>query len=322
MAPPILPAVVYPTDGQWYTHFRPTNELTVVDEVNFWRPRSQTNFLALAVGQPLFFRLKAPHRAIGGFGFFASHARTTVAMAWEIFGTKNGDPTLERFVQRIYGYRSSSSPSLKAALDGPLSCLVLRDAVFLPDESWLPWDSREGWADSLQSYKAYDLAAGPGEVVAELLQRAHPEPVPDLSATFTPLISDERAWSERTAAVREGQGAFRLRVLEAYGRCCAVTGEHALPVLEAAHIQPYLGPASNHIQNGLVLRADLHRLYDDGYVTVTPDLRLDVSRRLRDQFDNGEEYYRMAGRTINIPKAPRLQPSREALLWHAENVFR
>jgi putative restriction endonuclease len=314
--------VVFPTDDQWYSHFRPEDQLTVVDEVNFWRPRSQTQFRALEAGEPLFFRLKAPRRAIGGFGFFASHARTTIRMAWEIFGAKNGDPTIERFVQRIYGYRDPAAARLPEALDGQLSCLVLRDAVFLPSQQWLPWDEREGWADSLQSYKTYDLAAGPGEVLADLLQNVHPEPVPDLSGGFTLQAADSRTFAAQSAAVRFGQGAFRLRLLDAYGGRCAVTGEHALPVLEAAHIQPYLGPASNHVQNGLVLRADLHRLYDDGYVTVGPDLRLEVSRRLRDEFDNGEEYFRMEGRTLQVPRIASMQPSREALLWHAEKVFR
>ena len=80
-----------------------------------------------------------------------------------------------------------------------------------------------------------------------------------------------------------------------------MTGENAVPVLEAAHIQPYMGPASNHLQNGLVLRSDLHRLYDAGYVTVTPDLRLEVSGRLREEFENGKAYYEMAGRPVRPP---------------------
>lgn len=121
--------------------------------------------------------------------------------------------------------------------------------------------------------------------LSELLRRAHPEPVVDLLPVFLPLENDER---ERIAVMkapvrsaqgrrREGQGTFRLRQ-RAYEGQCAVTGEHAMPVLEAAHIQPYLGRASNDPQSGLVLLSDLHRLYDDGYVTVTPDLRLESAR--------------------------------------------
>jgi len=101
-----------------------------------------------------------------------------------------------------------------------------------------------------------------------------------------------------------------------------VTGEHARPVLDAAHIQPYLGPRSNHPQNGLLLRTDLHRLFDDGYVTVTPQLRLEVSGRLREEFDNGKAYYALHGKPILLPDDPTLRPSAAALTWHNEHVYR
>src|SRR5437879_8256493 len=92
--------------------------------------------------------------------------------------------------------------------------------------------------------------------------------------------------TEVLRTLREGQGAFRVRVLDAYGRRCSVTGERSLPVLDAAHIQEYLGPESNHVQNGLSLRTDIHRLYDEGYVTITPEFRFEVSKRLREEFEN------------------------------------
>jgi putative restriction endonuclease len=145
---------------------------------------------------------------------------------------------------------------------------------------------------------------------------------PDLVGEFEPSAEDTRTLREEGRIVREAQGTFRVRLLEAYGRQCAVTREHALPVLDAAHITPYRGAQSNHVQNGLVLRADLHRLYDDGYITVTPDHRLEVSRRLKDEFENGKVYYEMAGRVVAVPNRPELRPSRAALEWHAEKVFR
>ena len=312
-----VPAVVALTDERWFTHFRPQDELTAVDEVNFWRPAAQTGFRALRPGQPFFFRLKAPYRAIAGFGFFAVSSQVSVPLAWEIFGDRNGDASKAAFEQRIRGYRTR----FRRAEDAPLSCIVLRDAVFLPRKSWLPWDLEEGWQPNVVSYKGYDLATD-GRRLEALLQSTHPDPVPDLQPTFELLQHDLRSRVEAVHVERPGQGTFRLRLLEAYGRQCAVTGEHAVPVLDAAHIQPYLGPASNHPQNGIVLRSDLHRLYDKGYVTVTPDLRLEVSSRLRDEFENGKHYYQMVGREIHVPRERRLAPSVEALEWHADNVFR
>ncbi len=93
------------------------------------------------------------------------------------------------------------------------------------------------------------------------------------------------------------------------------------PVLEAAHIQPYLGPASNHVQNGLLLKADVHKLFDAGYVTVTPDYRFRVSERVRAEYENGREYYALQGREIRRPVAEVAWPSRDALAWHGERKF-
>ena len=71
---------------------------------------------------------------------------------------------------------------------------------------------------------------------------------------------------------RLGQSSFRLEVLAAYELRCAVTGERTLPVLEAAHIKPFSLVKAHSVDNGLSLRSDIHRLYDQGYVSVTPDL--------------------------------------------------
>ena len=112
-------------------------------------------------------------------------------------------------------------------------------------------------------------------------------------------------------------------MLDAYGRRCAITGERSVPTLEAAHIQPYLGPASNHVQNGLSLRADIHNLFDEGYVTVTPEFRFEVSKSLREDFENGKEYYALDGqKLLYLPSRRDELPSEKALEWHANNVYR
>lgn len=111
-------------------------------------------------------------------------------------------------------------------------------------------------------------------------------------------------------------------VTEAYERRCAVTNERALPVLEAAHILPVGEGGLHRVANGLLLRSDVHRLFDRGYVTVTPDLRFHVSSRLRSDFDNGEPYYPYDGETIHVPPADIDHPGRDFLEWHADTVFR
>ena len=78
----------------------------------------------------------------------------------------------------------------------------------------------------------------------------------------------------------------------------------------------------NRTQNGLLLRADNHRLFDDGYVTVDPDLRFVVSPNLREEFENGRAYYAFAGQALaNIPDRFTDRPAREFLEWHNTEVY-
>lgn len=75
-----------------------------------------------------------------------------------------------------------------------------------------------------------------------------------------------RYGAEYLMRARLGQGAFRVMVSDAYQRRCAVTGERTLPFLEAAHIRPYTEEGPRVISNGLLLRSDLHTLFDRGYM--------------------------------------------------------
>ena len=109
---------------------------------------------------------------------------------------------------------------------------------------------------------------------------------------------------------------------DAYSGACAVTGEHSAPALEAAHIVPYREGGPHRIDNGLLLRSDVHRLFDRGYVTITPDLRFRVGDSLRDEFSNGRSYYPLSGSRIAVPTDAALAPKRDHLEWHKTHVFR
>jgi putative restriction endonuclease len=92
--------------------------------------------------------------------------------------------------------------------------------------------------------------------------------------------------------------------------------------LEAAHIKPYAEHGPHLIANGILLREDLHTLFDGGYVTVTEDFHVEVSSRIREQFENGREYYKHDGQPMeNLPAVVDQRPSREFLRWHNENKF-
>jgi len=101
-----------------------------------------------------------------------------------------------------------------------------------------------------------------------------------------------------------------------------VTQERTLPALEAAHIRPYGDGGAHEARNGLLLRRDIHSLFDAGYVTVTPDLRFEVSRRIKEEFDNGKHYYALHGQPIAAPLDIDQAPDAAALRWHNEHCYR
>jgi len=305
---------LFPTDFDWFTFLRARQPL---EDVNFWRP-SGRGFGALSPGEPLLFKLKSPHNAIGGFGLFARYELATAKLAWDAFGERNGAGTFDEMCRRIEHYRSGQpNDPLRRYQVG---CIMLSQPVFFADGDWVVQPS--DWAPQAVSGAGYDLTAGEGlRVWTQCLERAarvRPlEPVV-LAAEATP---GPRYGAPQLVLPRLGQGTFRVAVTSAYGRACAVTGEHSMPVLEAAHIRPFEEDGPHTVSNGLLLRADVHRLFDRGYVTVTPDLRFLVSRRLEEEFDNGKVYYAKDGHSIHLPALKADHPDRELLRWHNEHVF-
>jgi len=256
------------TDKAWFDFLHSRSTSSVVDEVNFWSPQSIEPMKRIETGERIFFRLKTPYSAIAGYGFFASFRVLALDLAWEVFGWKNGDPSKLSFLQRIGQYRNVDLFE-HGARRGPLGCTILRSACFWPRERWISWGREMEWAPNIVRGKTERDARRIG-----LLLNAIEADVPeDLRAEpFVLADIDGRSIVLRTQIAREDQGSFRTRVLEAYDGRCAITGEHTEPVLDAAHIQPYLGPRSNHLQNGLLMTKEFHALFDQGYVTVTPDL--------------------------------------------------
>ena len=99
-------------------------------------------------------------------------------------------------------------------------------------------------------------------------------------------------------------------------------GERTLPVLEAAHIKPYSESGPHLVSNGLLLRSDLHILFDEGYVTVNEDLRVEVSERIREQYENGREYYQYRGKPLLVvPGGADERPGTDFLRWHNEEKY-
>ncbi len=302
------------TDYGWYTFL----SQRALPEVNFWTPSDRRRFSAPAFS-PFLFKLKAPHRAVCGFGYFATWSSLPDWLAWECFGEGNGCESLAALQERLADIRSRIKYVPTGAVPS-IGCILLVEPTFFPPDAWVRQPS--DWHDRTVSSTRYDLSVGEGRRVwEECLERAdgqtvQPSVLPRVAGPVAP-----RYGPAREIRPRLGQGTFKVSIIDAYGRACAVTGEHSLPALEAAHIRAYAKDGPHEVRNGLLLRADLHRLFDKGYVTVTPEHRLEISARLRADYANGRSYYPLHGHELRVPDAVRDRPAAEFLEWHNEQVY-
>lgn len=308
------------TDRTWFNFLSSRSTNGLVDEVNFWQPTSTRPMKRMEPGEPVFFRLKSPINSIAGYGFLALFQAVTLEQAWDLFGWRNGEDTRIHFLRLIGGYRNEDL-SIEANRRREIGCTILRDARFWPEPRWIPWGAEQGWQSNIVQGKTEKDPLRAAQLL-ELIGLDHAAKPAELGELFTPLTVDMREVELRRMARRDGQGTFRLRLLDAYGRC-AITGEKTHPVLDAAHIQPYMGPASNHLANGLLLTKEFHTLFDKGYVTVTPDYLVRVSGALREEWQNGVRYYAYDQQPLRrLPDRDTFKPSRDALAWHNQAVFR
>ena len=318
------------TDYDWYCHLSGlAAQHGGLDEVNFWRPSGKQVVGYLSFGDPFVFKLKKVHgHAVVGFGLWVAFARLPVQEAWDTFAEKNGAPTLEAVWRRVAQY-VKGLPLVPYRPHHPIGCDLLASPIFFPEDAWIrgPAD----WSDNTVTGRGYDLTRGEGyriwqacleraavlsphlPTIGDLAERSQPSPFGNTDPAL-------RYGAEQTIRPRLGQGTFRYAVQHAYGKC-AVTHEHSLPALEASHIVPYAAGGRHELPNGLLLRADIHRLFDRGYVTVTPDYRFRVSPRLAQEFHNGKVYYQLRDADLWLPEQEQDCPDPEYLERHNDTVF-
>ena len=298
--------IVAITDYDWFQALRGRPGWP---EVNFWAP-SGANFRALQPGELFLFKLHAPRNYIVGGGVFAHAMTLPCSLAWEAFGEANGARDLSEMRARLMRYRKSD-PNDRS--DFPIGCRVLTQTFFKSESEWLPVP--ESFSKNIVTFKTYSTASEDGRRLWEWANEA-------LIEMPTGFAEETERFGEPTLIrPRLGQGAFRLVVTEAYQRRCAVTGERTLPVLDAAHIRPYSEGGEHSVANGLLLRRDIHSLFDLGYVTVTPDHVFEVSPRIREEFENGRDYYALHGRSLFVPPRDELCPDATALEWHNNRKY-
>ena len=154
----------------------------------------------------------------------------------------------------------------------------------------------------------------PSKFVLQRIRR-HLETEPDLPVAFDPSdIADGRRKVLAAVSQRQGQTKFRRELMRAYEGKCAVTGCAVEPLLEAAHIHPYFGPQTNDVTNGLLLRADIHTLFDLGLIAVDSERRIIGAEILL-----STEYAGWIGQPLVSPSKNSDRPSFKASEWHREH---
>ena len=127
-------------------------------------------------------------------------------------------------------------------------------------------------------------------------------------------LEDSRDRVVASIVRRRGQPEFRGLLLDAYGGTCAISGCDAEAALEACHIRPYRGPQTNSLSNGLLLRSDLHTLFDLGLLAVdTASMTVVLAPELE-----GTTYGEFIGTPVSVPEVLPADQNMEALGWHHE----
>jgi putative restriction endonuclease len=262
---------VAPTDQEWFEQLR---DMPGFDEVNFWTP-TPWRVRGLKPDDRFYFMLKHPIRKIGGFGSFVRYEDSPASIAWARYGEANGVRSLHELVGRTRHYAGRHSTYFGVRETDPMvGNIILSDGEFFDEKDY--FTAREAgisFAPTVVKQKYFPdltvLSSGRGELYGD--------------GAFSLVGKAPSDYVKGRRKARPGQAHFRSEVLRAYGRRCAVTGEGVPELLEAGHIEPYIDGRSDHLQNGICLRADLHRLFDAGLIAIGDSGQLLVS------FDAGQD---------------------------------
>jgi hypothetical protein len=206
-----------------------------------------------------------------------------------------GQPGLSRTdsskIYKAYGFKPEKS-AYRAGSRGFV--VIVDDTLPVEQQERVRGDGRGRGADLVREWKERERAEAEDRVLTEWAAVAR---------------GKRRRLQMQT--VRPGQAKFRADLIEAYGGACVITNVSALPTLEAAHIEPHDGDATDVVINGLLLRADLHKLFDDMLLWIDDDQKVRVAESVTD-----EEYRRWDGWTLRPPNNPAAGPDAVALRVH------
>ena len=297
---------VAPTDLDWFQQLR--TDGVKGDVINFWTP-TPWNISRLQSDDKLYFMLKSPIRKIGGFGKFVEYKNMKASEAWAKYGRDNGVENLSQLISRTDKYKAKNTKN--SLIPDPLiGCILLKDPEFYDNDDFKT-DKSHGIDFPKQVVKIKYFRKTQEKTLIE-----KPKEI-KVKKSFELVDSNKSKRKQLTQKERKGQAAFRRDILNIYDNSCAITEVKQKEVLEAAHIQGYVNEESNNVQNGICLRVDIHKLFDNGLISINSEYKVVVSSKLK-----STEYERIDGKKIKLPINKIHYPSSKALENHINLVFR
>lgn len=287
------------TDKDWFDHLKAQPSL---QEVNHWQP-SGVKFKILREGGIFFFRLKSPINMIGGFGLLASTENASISLLWDSIGTGNGVSSKEEFVSRVKHYRTKNS--VKGIVDEKtqVGFKILTEPVFLDEKDWFPEPS--DWSPQIVVGKSYSSDSSSGQdLLSHYMNLAGRSSGRDSIARRMFGFEEEvqAGYKTRSVKQRTGQHLFKINLMYAYGGKCAMTGCNIEEVLEAAHIVPFSKSHDHSIANGILLRKDIHTLFDKGLIAIDKNYRIRLSEEFKSNYPQKDNiYFKLDGQKIQLP---------------------
>lgn len=293
---------ISPTDNNWF-YFN--KSLSQSNSINFWTP-TPWNVRRLKPGDRLYFMLKSPIRLIGGFGIFREYENNTIPTAWNKYGLGNGVNSKSELINRLNKYLAKHTSKDAGLKSHEIGCIVLDECEFWEDDQFIDIDSTtHDFKRNIVKIKYYDEYDNIRSNFKSLVRD---------SGEFEMVTNEKKQKKRSNQTVRIGQSEFRTKLIRAYQAKCCVTGDKCEELLEAAHIQPYLNRESNHIQNGLLLRVDFHKLFDKGLFNIDNQYRVRISRLIKSSY-----YQSFDSKMISLPSNENFHPSKVALVDRAKN---
>jgi len=295
---------IAPTDLSWFRQLR--TEGIKSNIINFWTP-TPWNIKQLSKGNKLYFMLKSPIRKIGGYGKFFEYKNMSISEAWNNYGRDNGVESFIDLKKRTSEYLNKRS-IYDINENSIIGCILLEGAEFFNDEDFLSpeKDMEVSFPKEVVKIKYFEHSIKLNKVTKKISEN---------TKEFELINSNNKKIKTVSQKERKGQNKFRNSVLKAYNTSCLITGVDNTVVLEAAHIQPYINEDSNNIQNGICLRVDIHKLFDNGLITIDQNYNVFISPLLKNTI-----YEKYNGKKINLPNNKNHYPSLIALKLHKQSL--